>query len=223
MISSSVVYGHSTKYSYEILHEYLLLMVISLLAYVAIFSDSFIFGKATSSHFFRVTFFKVTQELLFRSSSFFRTAAFFEDLLFQNCHFFPYFVFIIIFFFFQNSYFCRAKLIPYTERSHLENRKTFGAVTFRNSYLQKISTENLLFRSRFFCTASTFSKSKILGKAFFSEKTIFHMSNFFCRGTFLTLFCKSLPSIAATFSEELLFYNIPFQKSYYFTATLLIN
>ena len=89
MISSSVVYGHSVKYSYEILHEYLLLMVISLLAYVATFSDSFIFGKATSSHFFRVTFFKLPQELLFQTSSFLRAASFFE--IFRNSHFFSAF------------------------------------------------------------------------------------------------------------------------------------
>ena len=85
MISSSVVYSHPVKYSYEIRNEYLSgSMAISLLAYVAIFSGSFIFGKATSSHFFIATFFEVSQgyffgaaltseQLLFLRSSFFRT------------------------------------------------------------------------------------------------------------------------------------------------------
>ena len=34
------------------------------------------------------------------------------------------------------------------------------------------------------------------------------------------LFQKTLPSIAAAFPEELLFYNILFQKSYYFIVTI---
>ena len=78
MISSSAVYGDPAKYSYEIPNGYLSgSMAISLLVYVAIFSGSFIFGKATSSNFFRVNFFKVSRELVFWSSSFFRAAAFF--------------------------------------------------------------------------------------------------------------------------------------------------
>ena len=71
-------------------------MAISLFAYVAIFSDSFIFGKATSLHFFRITFLKVTQESYFWSSSFFRAAAFFEEVLFQNSHVFSAFFFFRI-------------------------------------------------------------------------------------------------------------------------------
>ena len=45
-----VVYVHSVKYSHEIPNEYLSgSMAVSLLAYVAIFSDSFVFRKATFS------------------------------------------------------------------------------------------------------------------------------------------------------------------------------
>ena len=44
--------------------------------------DSFIFGEATSSHFFRVT--SLTQYLLFWSRYFFRASAFLEELSFQN-------------------------------------------------------------------------------------------------------------------------------------------
>ena len=47
---------------------------ISALAYGATFSDNFILGEATFSHFFRAT--TSTQQLLFRDSHFFRTAAF---------------------------------------------------------------------------------------------------------------------------------------------------
>ena len=89
MIFPSFVYGHPVKYSYEISNQYLSgSMAISLFAFDAIFSENVIFGKATSSHFFRVTSFKVSQELLFRSSSFFRATTFFEELLLQNSHFF---------------------------------------------------------------------------------------------------------------------------------------
>ena len=137
-------------------------MAVSLLAYIAIFLDRFFFEKATSSQFFRVTFFKVSQELLFRSSSFFRADAFFEELLFQNSHFFPAF--------FSPEYLL-VQSETSTQEPNLENRKFFSAVTFQNSYPQKTSTEELFFQSRFFCTTSTFSKkSKILKKDTFSEK-----------------------------------------------------
>ena len=55
------------------------------------------------------------------------------------------------------------------------------------------------------------------------QKIDFRITYFFWRVFFLEqlLFQKTLPSIAATFSEELLFYNIFFQKSYYFLATFL--
>ena len=149
MISSSAVYCDPVKYSYEISNGYLSgSMAISLLAYVAIFSGSFIFGKVTSSNFFRANFFKVSRELVFRSSSFFRAAAFFQEILFQNSHFF-------------SAYFSEQRLFQNeisTEKSYLENRKFFSVITFRNSYPQKISTEELLFRSRFFFTALSFLK-----------------------------------------------------------------
>ena len=85
----------------------------------------------------------------------------------------------------------------------------------------KISKKELIFQSRYFCTVSTFSEK--MGKANFSEKqysTVY--TYFFWRTAFLErlLFQKTLPSIVATFSEELLFYNILFQKGYYFTATV---
>ena len=174
MISSSVFYSYPVKYSYKISHEYLF----SLFTYVAIFSDSFIFGKATSSHFFRVTFFKVAQDSYFWSTSFFRAAAFFGEVLFQNSQFFSAFFLEQLLFQSKTS----------TEQPHLENRKFFSAVTFRNSYKRKISTVELLFRSRFFCTASTFSKKQDFRKSYFFRKAIFRITDFFWRATFLMPF-----------------------------------
>ena len=108
MISSSLVYGHPVKYSYEIPNECLSgSMAAFLLAYVAIFPDSFLFAKATSLHFLRVTFFKVSQELLSRSSFSFRAGAFLRSSFLRTVTFSQYFLF-----FFQNSYFFRAKLLP---------------------------------------------------------------------------------------------------------------
>ena len=60
-----------------------------------LFQENFILGEATSSHFFRVS--TATQQLLFRGSYFFITAAFFfffrtvnfsQELFFQNSFFF---------------------------------------------------------------------------------------------------------------------------------------
>ena len=83
-----VVYSRSVKYWYEIPNKYLSgSMAISLLAYVAIFSDSFIFGKATFSQFLRVTFLKVSQELLFWSSFLLEQLSF-EQMLFLRSPFF---------------------------------------------------------------------------------------------------------------------------------------
>ena len=116
-------------------------MTISFVTY-AIFLNSFIFGIATSSHFSKVTFFntRVTfserlflQSSCFLRSSFFRTVTFSQHFIFRS----------------ETS----------TEKPYLENRKFFSVVASRTSYLQKISTEKLLFRGRFFCTALTFQKS----------------------------------------------------------------
>ena len=51
-------------------------MAISILATQWLFQDSFIFGETTSSYFFRVT--TSIQQLLFRSSYFFRSPTFFN-------------------------------------------------------------------------------------------------------------------------------------------------
>ena len=131
--------------------------------HIAIFSDSFIFGKATSSQFLRVTFFKVSKELLFQSSSFFRADAFFEELLFQNSHFFPAF-------FPQNIYLFRAKLL--TRNQILRKGNSLVQLPFRTAQLP---TEGIYRRATFskqilLHNINFFKKSKILKKATFSEK-----------------------------------------------------
>ena len=84
-----------------------------------LFQDNFILGEATSSHFFRET--TSIQQLLFWSSYFFRTAAFFSFL--RTVTFSQELVF-------QNSFFFRAKLL---QNSHLGSplrQLFFGAAIF---------------------------------------------------------------------------------------------
>ena len=67
-----------------------------------LFQNSFIFGEASSSHFFRAT--TSAQQLLFRSSYFFRTAAFFEELLFLEQSFIRSSYFFRVAYFSENLY-----------------------------------------------------------------------------------------------------------------------
>ena len=176
-----------------------------------LFQDNFILGEATSSHFIRVT--TSAQELLFRSSYFFRTAAFFSF-----CR--------AVTLFFQNSFFFGAKLlqgrhflkIGSSLRQLLSEQLFFSEELFRI----KTSKKELLFESRYFCTASTFSEKLHFGKSWYFRKVIFRIAFFFWRAAFFErlIFQKTLPSISAALKEELLFYNMLFQKSYYFTGTL---
>ena len=144
-------------------------MAISLLAYVAIFLDRFFFGKATSSHFFRVIFFKVTQELLFRSSSFFRAAVFFLRSSFLRTV-----IFSKHFFFFQNTYFFRAKLLPSNHILRIGN----SLVQFRNSYFRRYLQKSYFFEADSSAQHQLFQKSKILRKATFSENQYFALPAF---------------------------------------------
>ena len=125
--------------------------------------DNFIFGKATSSHFFRVTLFKVSQELLFRSSSFFRAAAFFEELLFQNGHFFSAI-------FFKIAIFSELKLLPRKHTLRIGNslvQLPFGTATYRR-YLEKSYT---------FSKQILLHSINIFKKARFWEQLLFQKSN----------------------------------------------
>ena len=124
-----------------------------------LFQDSFISREATSSHFFRVTI--LTQQLLFRSSYFFRVAEFLRSSFFRT-------VTSSQQLFFQKNYFFKVKLLP--SRHFLRTGNSLGQLRFRTSiflveklFRIKISTEELLFRSRYFCIALTFSEKLHFG------------------------------------------------------------
>ena len=136
-------------------------LVILLSIRITIFSDSFISGKATSSQFLRVTFFKVSQKLIFRSSSFFRADVFFEELLIQNSHFFPAF-------FFQNILF-RTNLQHRNQTLRTGNslvQLPFRTATHR-SHLQK----SYFFEADSSAQHQLFQKSKILKRQNFALPT----------------------------------------------------
>ena len=114
-----------------------------------LFQGNFILGEATSSHFFRVT--TSTQQLLFRDSYFFRTAAvfpFFRTVTFSQE------------LFFQNIFFFGAKLLQ--NRHFL--RKLYGSYFSEQLFYPeelfriKISKKELIFQNRYFCTVLTFSE-----------------------------------------------------------------
>ena len=94
-------------------------------------------------------------------------------------------------FFFQNGYFFRAKLLPSSRFLGIGSslgKLLFGPATFlvEEMFRMKISTEELLFRNRYFCTASMFSEQLLCGKGKFLEKQYsFHVAYFFGRATFL--------------------------------------
>ena len=123
-----------------------------------LFQDSFILGEATSSHFFRVT--TSTQQSLFRSSYFFRTAAFFS--FFRTVTFSQEL-------FSQKSFFFRAKLLQSSHffriGSSLQQLLFVTAIFLEELFRIKISKKELLFQSRYFCTASTFSEKLHFGKS----------------------------------------------------------
>ena len=182
--------------------------------------------------FFRTALFSEKLPLL--QSNYFDTTVTFLEQLFFSGHllFFDELLFseqslLRSSYFFQNSYFFRVKLLPNSH--HVSTRCSlrqllFGTATFlaEELFRLKISTEELLFRSSYFCKASTFSEELHFGKkANFSENQYAALHIFFWRANFLEwLLFQKLSSLAATFSEELLFYNILFQKNYHFTGTL---
>ena len=125
-----------------------------------LFQDNFILGEATSSHFFRVT--TSTQQLLSRSSYFFRTAAFLRSSFFRTVTFSQLL--------FQNSFFFKTKILQSSLflriGSYLGQLVFETAIFWQKNYLEKkISTEELLFQSRYFCTSSTFSGKIHFGKS----------------------------------------------------------
>ena len=116
-----------------------------------------------------------------------------------------------------------------TKQPLLENRQFFKVGTFENKDLfdgETAQNKNIFGRGTFsnqallrsinFFRRVTFWKKLISRKCNIPHCLLFLDTYFFRVATFLK---KNLLSIAATFSEELLFYNILFPKRYYFTAT----
>ena len=127
MISSFVGSGHPVKCSYEIpLNTYQsegTSRVFGVFFFfkwqflfshmLRLFQNSFNFGEATSSHFSRVS--TLTQQLLLRSSYFFRATGFFWEALFSEHSLFSKQLF------FQNNYFSRVKLLPSSHFLRIES------------------------------------------------------------------------------------------------------
>ena len=124
-------------------------MAISLLQYVATFSEQFYFWRSYFVTLFQGNYFGTT--VTFSEQLLFGEALFSEQSLFSKQ------------LFFQNSYFFRANLLASSHFLRIESSSgqlLFGTATFLAGELFriKISTEELLFPSRYFCTASTFSE-----------------------------------------------------------------
>ena len=119
-----------------------------------------------------------------------------------------------------SGYLFGAKFLPLTyfleQVVVLSGRQFFRTATFSEDKLtrMKTSTEELLFRSRYFSTHhQTFQNSDTFNKATSSKDGLFQKNYFFTEArTQHLLFQENFFLRAATFSKQLLFYNIIFQK-----------
>ena len=163
-----------------------------------LFPESFIFGEATSSHFFRETI--STQQLFYRNSCFFRTTAFEQS-------FFRSYFFKIASFQSKNS----------SEQTFLENRKLFRAVTFRNNYLfgGGIVQNKDIYRRATFSKQVLLHSISIFRKATFWKKLISQKSN----TPYYLLFLESCRFRVATFSKDATFYSILFKRAAFLQHT----
>ena len=189
-----------------------------------LFQGNFIFAEATSFsewiffqklHFFRVT--TSTQQLHFRSSCFFRTAAFFS--LFRTVTFSQQL-------FFQNCFFFRAKILYSSHFLRIKSslwQLLFGTAVFPClgwRYLKRatFSKQVLLYSIKFFRKA-TFWKKQIFQKRNiplylpFLESCFFRVATFSKDGTFFSSYLF----------RRATFFNALFQKSYCFTTTLFFH
>ena len=191
-------------------------MKIPLLAYVATFSEQL--------HFWRICFFTVStsseqldlrvtisiQQLPFSNSCVFRAATFLEQQLFHIFHFFSA---VNFFFFFSEQ--VRFQSETSTEYITIKNRQLFRTVTFskgevvQKKYFQRRATflkQALLCSIKFFRTA-TFSTKLILQKTYLLRTTILS---------------EKVLMENRYFFREAAFSNLLFQKTYFYTATVLI-
>ena len=129
-------------------------MAISLLAYVTIFSRQLYFRRSYFSTFLRSNYFDAT-------FFFFRVVISSKQLLFWGAPFSEQS---------QNIYFYRVKLLQgshFLRKGSCLGQLLSGTATFlpEELFRIKISTVELLFWSRYFCTASTFSEELHFGKS----------------------------------------------------------
>ena len=137
-------------------------MTISLLLYVATFSEQFYFWRSCFFTLFQSNYFYTT--VTFSKQGFLQSSCFFEELFLQNNHVFR------SSYFFQNSYFCRAIRLVSSHFLRIESSSgqlLFGTAPFlaEELFTIKISTTELLFPSRYFCKESTFSEKLHFGKS----------------------------------------------------------
>ena len=129
-------------------------MAISLLVYVTIFSGQLYFRRSYFSTFLRSNYFDAT--VIFQSSYFFKAAAFLRSSFFRTV----------------TEYLLLQNETSTGKRKFLRKRNCLGQLlsgtaTFlpEELFRIKISTVELLFWSRYFCTASTFSEELHFGKS----------------------------------------------------------
>ena len=186
-----------------------------------IFSDSFFFWKSYFFTVFESNFFKASQELHFRSSSFFRADALFEELLFQNSHFFPAF-------FPQNIYLFRAKLLPRNQT--LRTGNSLVQLPFRTATHRRHLQKSYFFEADSSAQHQLFQKKQDFEKGYFFRKAKFRITYFFRRATFLIPFSsiatfyssyifRRASFLQHTFSEELLFHRYPSFPQLHFLLT----
>ena len=166
-----------------------------------LFQGGFIFGEASSSHFFNYFDTTITlSEHLFLQSS-----CFFKDLRFRKSHFLAAVIFSE-YLIFRNK--------TSTEQPYCKNSKFFRAVTFQNSYFlggviawnKDIYGRAPLIKADTSTQNQHFQKSYIFEKPSFPGELPFQSGHFSKRHYFLQQqpFQKSYKHI---FSEELLFHS----------------
>ena len=167
-----------------------------------LFQDNFISREATSRQFFRVT--TSTQQILYRSSFFFRAStSFSEQPLLSSNHFF------------QNNYFFRVELLLSSHSLRIGRsfrQVLFGTATFLGveMFRIKISTEELLFRNQVLLhSINFFQRAAFWKKANFSEKQYSTLFTFSGELSFQSGYF---------FKKRYLLFQLPSQKSYFFTT-----
>ena len=146
-------------------------IAISLLAYVATFSGQLCFGRSYFFTLFQSHYFDTTVN--FSGQMFLQNSGCF--LLFQNIHFSQEL-------FFQKSLLFGAKTLQSSHFLRIGSslrQLLFGIAIFSQELFRiKLCKKELLFQSRYFCTASTFSKRVRFGKNWFFRRSVSSLLTF---------------------------------------------